>query len=251
MPFELLTPTPATLKSVTPRTEHHGESIVVAISMRLQITGPTTLLDLLSPKLRHALYTAVEGQDQLPGVEPATPLLRFNAFESHALKGSFEGWTMNVDHGIDEGQPITLGGAKVDSFRVDAQEGGTVVLAFRVGSNDVDPEEIGLLCGKLGSEISITLHAPEKRPDAIDASSSAKDLPPDAGSLFADQHGPGSMAGDEDDDGPIFGDVETPVTLSDGADAVLIERSQPGTRTARGRDKTAKALADGAKETLQ
>jgi hypothetical protein len=134
--FQLLDPITATLKSVTPRTECHGEDTVVAISMRMTIEGPNTLLDALSPKLRHALYMAAPDQEQLPGLE-ATPLLRFDAFEHHALKACFEGWTLKVDHGIEEDDPITLGGAKVDAFRIDAKQGGTVALSFRVGSNDV------------------------------------------------------------------------------------------------------------------
>jgi hypothetical protein len=100
--FELQNPTTALLTSVTPRTEHHGDSTVVAVSMKLKITGPNTLLDLLSPALRHTLYTAVEGQDQLPGVEPATPLLRAKGIlDVIALKSCFGGWTLSVDHGID------------------------------------------------------------------------------------------------------------------------------------------------------
>lgn len=213
--FELTTPTVALLKSLTPRQEHHGEEIVVALSMRLEVTGPNTLLDSLSPKLRHALYEAVEGQEQLPGVEASTPLLRFNAFDHHSLKASFEGWTLKVAHGVDEDEPIALGGAKVDAFRIEAMQGGTVKLSFRVGTNDISSEEIGLLCGKLGSEVSITLHAPEKQPDAVAASSSAKDLPPDAGELFAAGGG------------------------------VVIEVSRSSIRTARGREQTAKALAAG------
>ena len=77
MAFQITTPTPATLRTVTPRTELHGDEKVSAISLGLSITGPNTLLDALDGgKLRHALYMAVPGQEDLPGVEPSTPLLR-------------------------------------------------------------------------------------------------------------------------------------------------------------------------------
>lgn len=260
--FELTTPTAALLKSVTPRQEHHGEDIVVALSMRLELTGPNTLLDLLSPRLRHALYEAAEGQEELPGVEPSTPLLRSKDFDHHSLKASFEGWTLKVDHGIDEDDPISLGGCKVDAFRLDAMEGGTIKLTFRVGTNDISSEEIGLLCGKLGSEVSITLHAPEKPAEAIDGSKAAFEADhPDATGLFAAAH-----SGPEEDEETEGGDVDIsgssdpwPFPGDKSADeqmrasaakgfepppqSVTIERSQPGTRTARGRDKTKAALA--------
>lgn len=70
--FQIDTPTPATLKSLTPRTETHGDQEVSAMSFGLKITGPNTMLDALQPGRRDALYRAVEGQDQLPGVEPPT-----------------------------------------------------------------------------------------------------------------------------------------------------------------------------------
>ena len=157
--FEL-TATPAKLTSVTPRTEKHGDADVFAISLGIKLTGANTLLDKLSPTLRHALYKAVEGQDQLPGVEPSTPLLRTRGMEEIKLAGTFEGWTVAIDHGIDESDPIKLGGSKVDKLRVVPHEGGSVDLMFRVGSSDIDATEAGLLCSHLAQDIEITLVAP-------------------------------------------------------------------------------------------
>jgi len=159
MPFEL-TDSPATLRSVTPRTERHGEDEVFAISLGFKLTTANTILDRLNPTLRDALYKAVEGQEQLPGVEPTTPLLRTRAIESLALGARFEGWTLTIPHGIDEDEPIKLGNARIDKFKVTPHEGGSVDLTFRVGSNDIDATEAGLLCAKLGQEVDISLTAP-------------------------------------------------------------------------------------------
>lgn len=52
--FELLTPIEATLRTLTPRTEKHGEDDVSAVSLGLTIRGPNTLLDYLSKGLRRA-----------------------------------------------------------------------------------------------------------------------------------------------------------------------------------------------------
>lgn len=194
--------TPAILASVTPRTETHGQDKVFAISLGLKIVAANTLLDKLSPTLRPTLYKAAEDQDDLPGVEPSTPALRTRGIDQVTLAGSLEGWTITVDHGIDEDDPITLGGCKVDKFRVVPKEGGTVELLFRVGSNDIDATEAGLLCSHLSQEIKITLRAPEKPVDVIDGSVDAfKRDHPDAGDptdLFLDQHGD---AGEVVDDG--------------------------------------------------
>lgn len=218
MTFEILTPTDAKLCTVTPRTEKHGDDDVFAISLGLSITGANTMLDALSPTLRHALYMPVPDQDQLPGVEPATPLLRCKVLQEVKVGPSaLEGWTLNVDHGIDESEPITLGGCKVDKFVVLPSEGGTVELRFRIGSSDIDATEAGLLCSHLGQIVSFTLKAPEARkPEQVIDGTGAefKKDHPDAGDLFAAEHG-GTTGPDDDtppdDDGGGHPD-------SDGAD---------------------------------
>lgn len=144
MPFELQAPTEAKLNSVTPRKEMHGDEPVSAISLGLSITGPNTLLDAIDGgKLRHALYMAVPDQEQLPGVEPTTPLLRARGIETVSLSGALDGWTVVIAHGIDDSSAIALGGSKVDKFRVRPMEGGSVELMFRVGSSDIDEGEAG------------------------------------------------------------------------------------------------------------
>lgn len=170
MTFELLTPTDAKLASFNIRNEKHGDEDVLAFSMGLKITAANTFLDVLAPGLRESLFMAVEGQEQLPGVEPATPLLRCKGIGRIELAASFEGWTLAIPHGIDEETAIVIGGAKVDKWRVVPFEGGSVEVSCRIGSNDVDETELGKLGGKLGQVISFTLTAPKfiAPPDVID-----------------------------------------------------------------------------------
>ena len=175
------------------RTEKHGEDDVLAFSAGLKFTGPNTFLDLIAPGLRESLYAAVPGQDQLPGVEPATPLLRCKKIDSVALELSFEGWTLEIAHGIDE--PMKIGGARIDKWRVTPKDGGSVEVSLRVGSNDVDEAELGQIAGKLSQMVSVRMIAPEKPAEVIDGSVAAfqADHPDaDATDLFA----AGSDAGD-------------------------------------------------------
>jgi hypothetical protein len=249
--------TPAILTSVTPRTEVHGDDRVFAISLGLKITGPNTLLDQLTPALRHMIYTAKpDSEPELPGVEESTPLLRCPGVELLTLKATLEGWTLEVDHGIDESAPITLGGCRVDKFRVSPSQGGTVDLMFRIGSNDVDAAEAGLLCSHLSQEIEITLRAPKKQPDAIDGTGAdfAADHP-DASpeDLFGATSGPedddeGSEGGDPDASGQDSKDALDAVGSPFGSREAELQAEAAagaGKRTARGREATKKALADG------
>lgn len=259
--LEILTMTEAKVVSVTNRVEKHGDSDQPAVSLGLELTVANTMLDLIDPKIREALYKAIEDQEGLPGVEISTPVLRCNSFERIVLTPAYEGWTLAVDDGVDDTTPMVFGSTKVDKITVDAKQGGTVVLKLRAGTSDVDADKLGKLAMHNGQAIWITLTAPKKLPDAIDASSSATDLPPTAGDLFADQHGP-EDGGETDTDGGAL-DVEG-ATQADGDDwpfpdrpnnsmdapraEVVVETSRPGTRTARGREKTKAALAAGLAE---
>lgn len=202
--FQLTTPTEFKLATFNVRTEKHGEDDVLAFSAGLKFTGANTFLDLIAPGLRESLYSAVEGQDQLPGVEPATPLLRCKKVGSVALDVTCEGWTLEIEHGIDE--PMKIGGVKVDKFRVTPHEGGSVEVALRVGSNDVDENELGRLAGKLAQMISVRMLAPEKPADAIDGSVEAfRADHPDATDMFAGSPDPDETEGDDPDcDGPVL-----------------------------------------------
>lgn len=220
MAFEL-TDAAAKLSSVTPRTERHGDDEVFAISLGFKLTTANTILDRLNPTLRDALYKSVEGQEVLPGVDPTTPLLRTRAIDSLSLGACFEGWTLTIPHGIDEDQPIKLGNARVDKFKVTPHEGGSIDLTFRVGSNDIDATEAGLLCARLGQEVDISLTAPviANGMPAIDGSVDAfKADHPDAGDLFAaganEQH-----AGDfGTDDAPGTGSSDDAGSDSEGGE---------------------------------
>ncbi len=250
--FQLESLTEVRVTSVTNRVERHGEDEQPAVSLGLELTDANTLLDLIDPTIRDSLYKAVEGQDQLPGVEPATPVLRCNAFEKHTLTTSHEGWTLSVDDGIDQSTPMVFGSVKIDKFTVDAKQGGSVVLRFRAGTSDVDAEKLGKLAMHNGQSIWITLAAPKPGAQAIDGSTEAFEADhPDAGSLFAAGHGHDSDDADTEGgstDSDLSPDLEARVqgAIAERAGNTGSTRSPAGSRTARGREKT-KAALDAAK----
>lgn len=152
----------ATLVSVTNRAERHGEDEVPAVSLSLKIEGPNTLLDSLSPTLRSTLYTTEPGQPEpLPGIEPSTPKLRTQGIEYVAGSGVLEGWSVVVDHGIDDESAVVLKSCKLDKWRVEPKEGGQIVFAFRVGTSAVDARIMGLLAFKVGQEVTIAVDPPK------------------------------------------------------------------------------------------
>lgn len=161
-----LSKTAANLVSVTNRAERHGEDEVPAVSLGLKIEGPNTILDSLSPTLRETLYVTAPGQPTpLPGVEPSTPKLRTEGIEYVAGSGVLEGWTVQVDHGIDDESAVVLKHCKLDKWRVVPKEGGQIELHFRAGTSAVDARIMGLLAFKVGQEVAIVIKPPKAFPD--------------------------------------------------------------------------------------
>lgn len=189
--FEITEMTTALLVSVTNRAEKHGDDEVPAVSLGLKITGPNTLLDLLAKDLRPALYHSPRNKT-VDGVPELSPTLRSKQFDYVALKvGPFEGWTLHVDHGIDEQEPITFGSCKVDKFRVVPLEGGSIELSLRIGTSDISAESLGIIGMKIGQEISLTLDAPKADAKPADGSKPADGKPTLEGDWPFPGHGKG------------------------------------------------------------
>jgi hypothetical protein len=245
--FEITTMTEVTITSVTNRQETHGEEKVPAVTIGLELITANTFLDLIDPKLREAMYTAVEGQEDLPGIVQSTPVLRCNSIDKVVLPTAHEGWTLTVDEGVDESTPMVFGACKVDKFSVVPSQGSSVSLRFRVGTSDIDADRLGKLGMHNGQSIWVTITKPVIAPDAIDGSSEAfnRDHPaaePNATDLFAGGH---ASDGDADDEARAPSDLEGRLESAMQDPAVRIETSRAGTRTARGRERTQAALADG------
>lgn len=234
--FEITEFTEARLTAVTNRIEKHGDEDVPAVSLSVELTTANTILDDIDPGLRHALYKAVDSQDELPGVEPATPVLRTNSIDKVSLTTSHEGWRLFVDDGIDDTTPMAFGGVKVDKLSVDAKQGGSIVLKMRLGTSDVDAEKLGKLGMHNGQSIWVQLLKPEKAADVIDGSTEAFERDhPDAGDLFAAQHGGEAGAEGAADGDETRADAGDSVGAEDGAaEQAEIEAGMRESMTAAG-----------------
>jgi len=226
--------TEARLASATNRTEKHGDEDVPAVTLAVEITTANTILDGICPGLRHALYKAVEGQEQLPGIELSTPVLRSNVIEKVQLTTAHEGWRLQVDDGIDDTDPMDFEGVKVDKLKVDAKQGGSITLGVRLGTSDVDSERLGKLAMHNGQSIWIKLLKPEPKPEGTTEATGAeidgsKGHPGLAGAsaedLFAADDGAddasitqGVVAEDDEDAGPDLEDrLDNALTAADSA----------------------------------
>lgn len=204
MNFSLPNFTTVKVDHVNVRPEKHGDQSVTAVDVRFVLTGESRpTLALLDPKLCAFLYhdaDAAAGQEEIDGVEPSMPNLRFARIKG-PLKWDDEiaGARVEVDFGLGGDSNIVLQPAKVNDFKAECMEGGTVELSFRVQCS-VLPDGVLDKFGKLlNCETEVTVVPPEAGTGAvIDGSLAAfeKDHPgaaskpaAEAGDIFAQQHG--------------------------------------------------------------
>ena len=160
--FELTTTTECELTQFTGRTQKSGRDDVPAVSLSLKIKGAkNTMLDMLSPTMRLTAYAPVEGQEQLPGVEVTTPVLRCPDMKTWKSEVVHEGWKLFVSRGIGDDSGLQMNSCKVDEFTFDLYQGGHVDCEFRVSTADVDEEGAGMLWGRQKRKVFVQVHAPE------------------------------------------------------------------------------------------
>lgn len=219
MLFSLPNDTECVLTTFVGRTQKSGPDDVPAVTFRLKLSSVSNaLLDLFSKTIRHTVYKAVEGQEQLPGMEDTTPILQSKDLTDWAPDTCLEGWRVIVARGIGDDSALQMGSCKIDDFRFSFFDGGHMDVDFRISTADVDEAGAGMLWGRQKRKVFVMITAPEapSAKPAIDGSVEAfkKDHPefkdganPNQGDLLADgaagdataeferQHG-GDQAGD-------------------------------------------------------
>lgn len=155
------------LTHVQIRWEYVGKSGRPASGLKLQVKAGNQILDKLSPHLRGCFYKFDDEtpQKEMIGLELTKllhPLLQ-KTF-TYAYKGA--GYKVIIEYGTND-EPIELNDCIITDFTITAQDGGTVVLEFTVQFHQ-RPGEIDLLSNKQQQEITVTLIAPEVKPEVAD-----------------------------------------------------------------------------------
>ncbi|MBF6632124.1 MAG: hypothetical protein ITG01_13390 [Comamonas sp.] len=193
MAFELEDFTPAKLCSINARSEKHGpDELHPAVDLSFQLDAANTILSYLDGMLLTSLYHKSEaggqgGQQQLEGVDEAVnlPNLRFPFMGTIKWSKEYAGYTLTIEHGLGGASDIHLVDCKVNEFRINPKEGGTVEIKFRVQcSTNLTEKTMGKLALLVQHEVPIMLEAPEASQDQRDIENP---LP------FATQEGEGAV----------------------------------------------------------
>lgn len=152
---------PAKIRTVNMRSERHGEETKMAADIFCEIRCGNDILDRFEPGLKSALYK--QGDPDLLTEEAdksALTALRFPHIKN-ALKTDHKltGYGVTVPYGIGGDSDVELEEVTVDRFQLEPQEGGTVLLRFRLISHP-ELSDVGKLCSLIQNEIEIEITPP-------------------------------------------------------------------------------------------
>lgn len=150
------------LINVNPRPELHGEDTKPAADLKLSALLHNKELDQLHPKLRSAIYEKDNAQPDLVSQDDPEFLtaLRFASL-AMPLKWAGEqvGGKVIVHRGLGGKSDLVIDAPVVNEFRIEALEGGSVIIVFRVQFKP-DEKAIGKLCMLTGQDIIVSVEPP-------------------------------------------------------------------------------------------
>lgn len=172
MKFEIEDFKNAKLASINIRSEKHGpEALNPAVDLTHTMDIPNTDLSMFDGHLLSALYYRSEaaagdgGQGALEGMEAVSlPNLRFPFMGAISWGKEFTGYTYTIQHGLGGKSDIHLMDCKVNGFKLEPKEGGTVSVKFRVQcATNLNEKTMGKLALLAQNEVPIMLVAPEDK----------------------------------------------------------------------------------------
>lgn len=148
----------AKLINVNPRAEKHGDENALACDLKFEIRTSNDVLSEFHHSLKSAFYKEPD-QGNLIDEPDTLSQLKFPDMGPISYGMELVGHELVVHYGIGGKSDLSIDDCRVNHFRLHPQEGGTVIVTFRVQGN---PSEhvIGKLCSMIQEEIDISLTAP-------------------------------------------------------------------------------------------
>jgi len=193
------------VRQFQPRSESHGKDLVPACTVHVSQDCSNELLMLINPALKGLLFKRSGHPDvhpELDGVAPVTDMTEVRESDIGVpivLKTEYQGYRLEVDYGIGGDSNIHLIECKLDEFKiVKLVPSGTIELRYRIHASGVDEHTLGVLGtlvrhtikGKLIPPTAEQLRQMEQEAATAIAKAKSEAGPgPDAGDIFAGQHG--------------------------------------------------------------
>ncbi len=152
--LEIQSPT-ATLESLNLRTEKCGPDKVPAADLKLSLATSADVLAHFHPDLKMSMFTT--GPKDLLG-DTGLAVRDNHKVYPEGRDEEMTGATVKIGYGV--GEPMVFGEAKVNSFRLTPQDGGSVIVAFRVQCRP-SPEQVAKLYTLQETGVELTIEPAE------------------------------------------------------------------------------------------
>jgi hypothetical protein len=160
MKFEFTKPTSCKLQNLNPRDELHGTEHHLAVDLKLSRVAGNDCLEDFAPGLQEALFGLDDGNGKTAPIPGMLPNLRFPALGTLAYDGELTGCTVSVKSAVTGRALLELPDCKVNAFRLDLAQGGSVTTTFRVQCNRLPDGALDKLGKMLGHDVEMTIAPP-------------------------------------------------------------------------------------------
>lgn len=156
------------IDSFTPRAEFDGAGETLpAGSLKVTLSGHSSLLDNFLPGMREVLYRKPALQGEQPPLFPGDELtqIAFPKLGDLKLAEKFPGYKVEIGEGLECSKPVVLGDCTLSAFSFETINGGAVGISFSVACHP-DEDQAGALCQMVQQERYVTLIPPAATPAA-------------------------------------------------------------------------------------
>lgn len=158
--FEL-TQQPSKIDSFTPRAEFAGDETVPAGSVRVSLSGHSSLLDNFLPGMRSVLFRKPALAGEQPPLFEGDDLtqIAFAKLKPLGFDEKFPGYRVEISEGLEASTPLVLDKCTLSNFSFKPVNGGAIAISFSVACHP-NEDQAGALCQLIQQEPYITLVAP-------------------------------------------------------------------------------------------
>lgn len=152
---------PSKIDSFTPRAEFEGDETVPAGSIKVSVSGHSSLLDNFFPGLRSILFRKPALQGEQPALFEGDELtqIAFPKLKPIKLDEKFPGYRAEIGEGLEASKPLVLTDCTLSNFSFDTISGGAIGISFSIACHP-NTDQAGELCQLIQQEPYITLVPP-------------------------------------------------------------------------------------------
>jgi hypothetical protein len=160
MSLAFATPTKAKIVHINARSEMHGDKLVPAIDVRLEVDLPNSdALPAYAHDLLDALYdrSAVSAQASIPDISPVATHLRFPQLGPLKWKDVTLHDELTIDYGLGDKSNVVLRQVKCHRHALTLKEGGTVTVTYTASAANVTEQVLGRLGVRVQHDVHVLL----------------------------------------------------------------------------------------------